>query len=113
MVKTVNCLTFANSGLILAAMSKISLQKAVSIAGGQVHLAALIRALVPGSKIQQPHISGWLNAVKAEVPPAEAVLAISEACEWKITPHELRPDIYPSPADGLPARRDDQTKEAA
>lgn len=85
----------------------------MSIAGGQVRLAALIRAILPGSKIQQPHISGWINAVKAEVPPAEAVLAISEACEWKVTPHDLRSDIYPNPADGLPDRHDDQTKEAA
>lgn len=34
--------------------------------------------------------------------PAEQVLAISAATEWKVTPFELRPDLYPHPHDGLP-----------
>ncbi|UDL04002.1 helix-turn-helix domain-containing protein [Marinobacter sp. CA1] len=31
------------------------------------------------------------------------VLAICEGSRWQVTPHELRPDIYPNPTDGLPA----------
>lgn len=83
-------------------MSKETLQKAVAIAGGQVQLAAGIRERVQGSKIQQSHISGWLNSVKMEVPPAECVIAICETCDWNITPHELRPDVYPNATDGMP-----------
>ncbi|MBL2607392.1 Cro/Cl family transcriptional regulator, partial [Klebsiella pneumoniae] len=22
--------------------------------------------------------------------------------DWQVTPHELRPDLYPNPTDGLP-----------
>lgn len=33
---------------------------------------------------------------------AERVLAISTATNWQVTPHQLRPDIYPNPQDGLP-----------
>ncbi len=33
---------------------------------------------------------------------AENVIAISMATDWQVTPHELRPDIYPHPNDGLP-----------
>lgn len=35
--------------------------------------------------------------------PVERVLEVSEACNWRPTPHEIRPDIYPHPDDGLPA----------
>ncbi len=34
--------------------------------------------------------------------PAEWVLRTSEALTWQITPHELRPDLYPNVDDGLP-----------
>lgn len=30
-------------------------------------------------------------------------LVIAKASDWQVTPHELRPDIYPNPTDGLPA----------
>ena len=34
--------------------------------------------------------------------PADRVLAVAKATDWKVTPHELRPDIYPNSSDGLP-----------
>jgi DNA-binding transcriptional regulator YdaS (Cro superfamily) len=40
---------------------------------------------------------------------AERVIAISMATNWQVTPHELRPDIYPHPQDGLP----DHMRQAA
>lgn len=83
-------------------MSKESLIKAVDLAHGQAPLARGIRDRMPGSKIGQVHIWGWLNTVKIEVPPAEVVLAIADFLEYKITPHELRPDLYPNPNDALP-----------
>jgi len=86
-------------------MSKEILKKAVDLAGGQVHLARGIQANIPGTKIGQVHIWGWLNAVKMEVPPPEAVLAIAATVDWQVTPHELRPDIYPNPSDGLPVEQ--------
>lgn len=34
--------------------------------------------------------------------PAERVLDVAKLTEWECKPHELRPDIYPHPHDGLP-----------
>lgn len=33
--------------------------------------------------------------------PSERVLQLCELGNWSVTPHELRPDIYPNPNDGL------------
>ncbi|WGM00650.1 transcriptional regulator [Arsenophonus nasoniae] len=44
-------------------------------------------------------ISSWF---KNGVPPKK-VLRLCEVLEWQVTPHELRPDIYPNPTDGIPA----------
>lgn len=84
-------------------MSKESLRKSVELAGGQAHLARGIRARIPGSKIGQGHVSGWLNQVRIEVPPAEVVIPIAQFLDYRMTPHELRPDLYPNPNDALPA----------
>lgn len=70
--------------------------------GGQVALANFIRSHVKDCKVGQGHIWKWLNLSKEPVPPAEYVIAISEAVNWRITPHAMRSDIYPHPSDGLP-----------
>lgn len=36
----------------------------------------------------------------------DRVLPICEASEWCVTPHELRPDLYPYTTDGLPKGRE-------
>lgn len=87
----------------ISPMSKETLLKAVQMAGGQAHLARGIRDLLPGSKVGQVHVWGWLNNVKIEVPPADVVLPISESLNYRITPHALRPDLYPNPTDALPS----------
>jgi len=84
-------------------MSKETLKEAVKKAGGQAELARRIRSRLPSSKITQTHISGWLRGrVKGEVPPSKYVIAIAESVDWEVTPHELRRDIYPNPADAMP-----------
>lgn len=83
-------------------MSKISLLKAVELAGGQIQLARGIKRIVPETKVGQVHVWGWLNSVKMEVPPADAVLPIAESLGYRITPHDLRGDLYPNPTDALP-----------
>jgi DNA-binding transcriptional regulator YdaS (Cro superfamily) len=35
--------------------------------------------------------------------PGERVIRIAGATSFKVRPHELRPDLYPHPDDGLPA----------
>lgn len=83
-------------------MSKASLLLAVEMAGGQAHLARGIRKHLPGSKVGQVHVWGWLNNAKIEVPPAEVVLPIAKSLGYRMTPHQLRSDLYPNPGDGLP-----------
>lgn len=34
--------------------------------------------------------------------PADRVIQLCSLGKWKVTPHELRPDIYPNSSDGLP-----------
>ncbi|BDB47333.1 TPA: transcriptional regulator [Escherichia coli] len=34
--------------------------------------------------------------------PARFVLRVCEVVAWKVTPHGLRPDLYPHPEDGIP-----------
>ncbi len=34
--------------------------------------------------------------------PAEHVLPLCELAGWKVTPHQVRADLYPNPTDGLP-----------
>jgi DNA-binding transcriptional regulator YdaS (Cro superfamily) len=45
--------------------------------------------------------------------PANRVIAVSAETAWRYTPHQIRPDIYPHPADGLPAsgRSSEDAKE--
>lgn len=75
-------------------MNKSFLKKSVDIVGGQVALANAVH-------VKQAHVWAWLNKTKDGV-PAEQVIPTSEATGWQVTPHELRPDIYPHPNDGLP-----------
>lgn len=83
-------------------MSKESISKAVGLIGTQSKLADAIKARHPESKVAQAHVWQWINVSKEPVPPAEYVIAIAQAVDFRITPHELRPDIYPHPLDGMP-----------
>lgn len=67
----------------------MSLQKAIDIAGGQAALARMIG-------VKQGHVWKWLHKTRAGV-PGEQVLPIYHATQGAVTPHELRPDIYPDP----------------
>ena len=65
------------------------LEKAISILGSRAVLASQLG-------ISAPAVSKWDRC------PAERVLEVARLCEWKVSPHELRPDFYPHPSDGLP-----------
>ncbi|WP_430415797.1 transcriptional regulator [Marinobacter adhaerens] len=82
-------------------MSTEALKKAIEIAGNQTSLGKLVG-------LSQPYIWNWLN--RDQSIPAEYVIPVAQAIDWQVTPHELRPDIYPNPTDGLPANK---TGEAA
>lgn len=48
--------------------------------------------------VNQQTVASWL--IKG-VPPKH-VIPLCEAVFYRVTPHELRPDVYPHPDDGLP-----------
>lgn len=76
--------------------AEMPLERAIKIANGQTALAKVI-----GGEVKQPHVWNWLHRDGGRV-PAEHVIALCSGLNWKITPHELRPDIYPHPSDGMP-----------
>lgn len=47
--------------------------------------------------------TAWGLAKYGKVIPSDKVIQFAELSGWKATPHELRPDLYPHPDDGLPA----------
>lgn len=72
-------------------MSKMALQKAVDLVGGQQALAKAI-------SVKQQNVWNWLNRNKNEV-PAEYCRPIETATGGAVKASDLRPDIYgPAPA---------------
>ncbi|HGJ5880869.1 MAG TPA: transcriptional regulator [Arsenophonus nasoniae] len=72
-----------------------ALNKVINITGTATRLAAALG-------VSNMTVSQWKNKYKGRV-PVDRVLAIYELTG--ITPHELRPDIYPNPTDGIPANK--------
>ncbi|APZ06975.1 Rha family transcriptional regulator [Kosakonia cowanii JCM 10956 = DSM 18146] len=68
------------------------LKKAIESAGTATNLASMLG-------IKPMSVSRWKNRYQGVV-PADRVLQIYTATG--VTPHELRPDLYPNPTDGLP-----------
>jgi DNA-binding transcriptional regulator YdaS (Cro superfamily) len=79
------------------------LRKAISLAGGQAKLAERVSSGRPEpARVGHTAIANWLQ--RGQV-PAEQVIAVARAVEYSVTPHELRPDLYPHQDDGLPSDR--------
>ncbi|MCG3462641.1 helix-turn-helix domain-containing protein [Xenorhabdus bovienii] len=68
-----------------------ALTKAIRFAGSATNLAR-------GLGVSNMTVSQWKNRFSGVV-PAERVIPIYKLTG--VTPHELRPDIYPNPNDGL------------
>lgn len=49
--------------------------------------------------VTQSAVAQWLAGGRIK---AEQVLDVAAASGWRVTPHELRPDLYPHPEDGMP-----------
>lgn len=72
-----------------------ALRKAVDLAGGQTALAKKINAIA-GSELSQGHVWAWLNKENRKV-PAEFCHVISQITAGRISPTELRPDVFITP----------------
>ncbi|QIP56854.1 transcriptional regulator [Hafnia alvei] len=46
-------------------------------------------------------VSLWFNSQV----PANRVIPLCGVLGWEVTPHQVRPDLYPNPTDGLPANK--------
>lgn len=84
-----------------AMLNRSSLAEVVELVGSQALLAKLINQIHPGAQITQAHIWKWMNSTKLGV-SGEYVISCCKVVDWKVRPHQLRPDLYPHPDDGLP-----------
>lgn len=74
------------------------LKRAIALAGGQT---ALARRIVEAARsrgdeqitCRQQDVHGWIRRGRV---PDTRVLQIVSALEGRVTPHELRPDLYPT-----------------
>lgn len=73
-------------------MNKNPLIRAIRQLGTQRELAEALRAIIPGSRLQQAHISNWLRRNKV-LPPQYAV-PIEKATKGAVKRHEWAPDCY-------------------
>jgi len=72
----------------------IGLNKAIQQAGGQSKLATKLG-------ISRSSVNRWLHKFDGRVPP-ERLIQIYELTG--VTPHELRPDLHPTPTSGIPEK---------
>ena len=69
------------------------------------HLKKKVRSQISQAELgrrmglPQQVISRWMNGHQI---PANRVIQLCDLMNWGVTPHELRPDIYPNSTDGLP-----------
>ncbi len=68
------------------------LTKAIRQAGGQAKLASMLG-------ISRSSVNRWLHKFDGRVPP-ERLIQIYKFTG--VTPHELRPDLHPTPTSGIP-----------
>jgi DNA-binding transcriptional regulator YdaS (Cro superfamily) len=66
------------------------LKKAIELCGGPVKLSLSLG-------LHKTAVYKWGDQC-----PPERVLGVSELTGWAVTPHQLRPDLYPNRLDGLP-----------
>lgn len=81
-------------------MNKQIISKAASYVGGIVSMSLKLGK-------SRGAVSQWDT-----VPDAE-VLNVSSLTGWRVTPHTIRPDLYPNPTDALPADIADQVVAVA
>jgi DNA-binding transcriptional regulator YdaS (Cro superfamily) len=69
--------------------AKDRLKRAIAEAGGPAAVGRLF-------KVSSQAVSQW------QMCAPERVIALAGATEWRVSPHDIRPDLYPDPQDGMP-----------
>lgn len=54
-------------------------------------------------------VANWIIRNKV---PSERVIPLCEFGGWYVTPHELRPDLHPTPTSGIPDNTSTTKKES-
>ncbi|EAC0780284.1 helix-turn-helix domain-containing protein [Salmonella enterica subsp. enterica serovar Lome] len=54
-------------------------------------------------------VANWIIRNKV---PSERVIPLCEFGGWYVTPHELRPDLHPTPTSGIPDNTSTTQKES-
>lgn len=49
--------------------------------------------------ISSQAVSKWMSRGKV---PSKRVLPLCQILNWSVTPHEIDPEAYPNPTDGIP-----------
>ena len=78
--------------------------------GSKSLLAESLRQEKPGSKICAAHINNWIYRDK-KIPPLW-VIPLAKVTDYEVTPHELHPELYPYPSDGLPPHMDKASSQS-
>jgi DNA-binding transcriptional regulator YdaS (Cro superfamily) len=65
---------------------------AAHVVGGQTILAKAL-------SVTPQAVSQWTRGSPV---PVSRVIEIARVSGWRVTPHAIRPDVYPHPDDGLP-----------
>lgn len=60
-----------------------------------------------GLGMSRAAVSQWGDKV-----PDNRVLQVCQFLGWKVTPHEVRPDLYPNPSDALPQAAETESADA-
>jgi DNA-binding transcriptional regulator YdaS (Cro superfamily) len=59
-------------------------------------------ALAKAAGISESLVGHWCNGLRL-VPPEQAI-RLAKLTKWRLTPHQLRPDIWPNATDALPRK---------
>lgn len=65
---------------------------AVDLAGGPVAMARFCTRH-DGRRVSYQGVQKWLATNRV---PGERCLGVAQATDWRVTPHDLRPDIFPT-----------------
>lgn len=77
------------------------LDKAIAAVGGKRRLAEAL-------EIKPSSLSRWIHRYQGRVPSGRLIQIYRLT---GVTPHELRPDLHPTPASGIPADCNPKTQQ--
>lgn len=73
-------------------MDNPNIKAAVDEVGGAARVAERL-------EISRISVYEWIS--KGRVPP-DRIIPLADLTNWKFTPHQLDPILYPNPTDGIP-----------